>query len=210
MTNIEAQRILPLAVPQNEQETEALGSGLVAGGVGAVEVGLRHPYALEAIRTLAASGQPLLVGAGTVRTVADADAAFEAGATFLVSPGLSVSVAKRAAELGLPFIPGVATATEVMQACDLGLTRLKLFPAHLVGGLAAISAMHSVFPEVTFVPSGGVSKENLAEFLSHPAVGAVSGSWITSGVQLGAGAEAVAKAAAEASATVHAVYGNAR
>ncbi len=207
MNSIEAQRLFPLAVPRNAEEAEALGDGLVAGGVGAVEVGMRHPFALQAIRSLSASDRRLLVGAGTVRTAAEVDAAAEAGAAFLVSPGLSVPVAKRADELGLPLIPGVATASEVMQARDLGFDRLKLFPANLLGGLSALSALHAVFPEVTFVPSGGVSQENLAEFLSHPAVGAVSGSWITSSAQLAAGADTVAAAAGQAAAVVRAHFG---
>lgn len=210
MTDLDAQRILPLAVPQNERQTEALGAGLVAGGVGAVEVGLRDSFALEAVRRLSTSGLPLLVGAGTVRTAAQADAAADAGAAFLVSPGLSVEVVARADALGLPLVPGVATATEVMRACDLGLDRMKLFPANLLGGLSMLSALHAVFPEIEFVPSGGVTQQNLAEFLSHPAVGAVSGSWLTSSSQLDRGAEAVEAAAARATATVVSVFEGAR
>lgn len=207
MTGLDAQRILPLAVPQNEQQTEALGVGLVAGGVGAVEVGLRGPFALEAVKRLSASGLPLLVGAGTVRTAAEADAAVEAGATFLVSPGLSVEVASRAEALGIPLLPGVATASEIMRARDLGFERLKLFPANVLGGFATLSAFHAVFPEASFVPSGGVTQQNLAEFLSHPAVGAVSGSWITSAAQLDGGAAVVEAAAVLASEAVSRVFG---
>ncbi len=205
MTALELQRILPLAVPANTAETEALGDGLVSGGIGAVEIGLRGEYALTAIRELVASDRPLLVGAGTIRTVAQVDEAAAAGASFLVSPGLSASVAARAEQLGLPLVPGVATASEIMRASDLGLRTLKLFPAHLLGGLEAVESFHSVFADVRFVPSGGVTEDTLAEFLSHPAVSAVSGSWITSPALLRAGAEAVAAVADRAAGTVRAV-----
>ncbi len=201
MTPLSEQRIIPLAVPETPAEVDALGTGLSAGGIGAVEIGLRHPAALDAVRGLAADGR-LLVGAGTVRSAAQADAAALAGAAFLVSPGLSADVVRRAAELDLPLIPGVASASDIMRAVDLGVRVVKLFPAHLLGGLAALDAFHAVFPDVRFVPSGGVSQDTLAEYLAHPAVAAVSGSWITSERVLAGGAAAVAAAARRAAATV--------
>lgn len=202
MSELQRQRILPLAVPGDAEETAALADGLRAARVGAVEVGLRGPYALEAIRVLAESDTGLLIGAGTVRTPEQAEAAAAAGAAFLVSPGLSGAVVRRAVELGLPIVPGVATASEVMRACDMGIELMKLFPSNLIGGLGALDAFHSVFPEVRFIPSGGVSQQTLAEFLGHPAVQAVSGSWITSGDLLRSGAAAVAAAAEIAMETV--------
>lgn len=204
MTALAEHRILPLAVPTSSADVATLAAGLSAGGINVVEVGLRAPGALEAVSELVADGR-LHVGAGTVRTAAQVDAAAEAGASFLVSPGLSEPVARRAADVGLPLIPGVSSAGEIMRACELGLHLVKLFPANLLGGLHAIDAFHATFPEVRFVPSGGVSQANLADYLAHPAIAAVSGSWMTSGTVLAQGPGAVAELAHRAAETVRQV-----
>lgn len=196
MSNLLAGRIMPLAVPETDAETAALHEGLVRGGIGVVEVGLRVPYAIDSISKIAQAGG-LVVGAGSVRTVDQVSRVFDDGAQFIVSPGLSEAVVGKAIELGLPVFPGVATATEVMRATELGLTTLKLFPAELLGGVKMISALSAAFPDVSFLPSGGVSLTNLSEYLRNPAVSGVSGSWVTSPALLKAGADAIADAARE-------------
>ncbi|MGO2141448.1 MAG: bifunctional 4-hydroxy-2-oxoglutarate aldolase/2-dehydro-3-deoxy-phosphogluconate aldolase [Leucobacter sp.] len=204
MTALAEHRVLPLAVPTSSSDAPTLAAGLSAGGINVVEVGLRAPGALEAVSELVADGR-LHVGVGTVRTAAQVDAAAEAGAGFLVSPGLSEHVVRRAAAVGLPLVPGVGSASEIMRACELGLHLVKLFPANLLGGLHAIDAFHATFPEVRFVPSGGVSQANLADYLAHPAIAAVSGSWITSGSVLAEGPTSVADLARRAAETVRQV-----
>lgn len=197
MTVLDDHRLVPLAAPKNAAQTSALGDGLSAGGIGIVEVALRTPYALQAIATLAEESS-LVVGAGTVLDVDQAEQALDRGASFLVSPGLSASVVRFAADRGIPVLPGVLTPTEVMVARDLGLQRLKVFPAAVGGGLALLDALASVFPDISFMPSGGVSASTLGDHLAHPSVFAVSGSWLAAPALLDQGADAVAKVAAEA------------
>src|SRR5690606_7651281 len=129
-----------------------------------------------ALADLAAAGD-LLVGAGTVLDGMQAEAAIDAGAAFLVTPGYADDVVSVAQRRGVPVVPGVATATEVLRARQSGLHVVKLFPAHLLGGLAYVSALSAAFTDMKFMLSGGISKETLVEHLAHPAVAAVSGSW---------------------------------
>lgn len=206
MSELLSGRIMPLAVPENDAETEALHEGLSRGGIGIVEVGLRVPYAAEAIPKLVARGG-LVVGAGSVRTAEQVDRVHDDGARFIVSPGLSEAVVARALELGLPVFPGVATATEVMRASEFGLSMLKLFPAGLLGGVKLVDALRAAFPDVSFLPSGGVHLENLAEYLGNPAVAGVSGSWVTSSSLLRQGADAIADVARETVAAITTVSG---
>ncbi|GAA2175514.1 bifunctional 4-hydroxy-2-oxoglutarate aldolase/2-dehydro-3-deoxy-phosphogluconate aldolase [Agrococcus versicolor] len=197
MSALAGHRLVPLAAPATAAESAALADGLVAGGIGIVEVALRTEHAMEALRTIAARGD-LVAGAGTVLDAEQARAAIDAGARFLVSPGLSADVVAVARDAGVDVLPGVMTASEVMAARDLGLRALKLFPANVVGGLALLDAYASVFPDVTFMPSGGVSEATLAEHLAHPAVAAVSGSWLAGGAAMREGADAIAAIAARA------------
>ncbi|MDN3310627.1 bifunctional 4-hydroxy-2-oxoglutarate aldolase/2-dehydro-3-deoxy-phosphogluconate aldolase [Microbacterium oryzae] len=185
-------RVVPLASIADPSHVAAVGDGLVAGGLPVVEVALRGEHGLPALAELAARGD-LLVGAGTVLSVEQARAALDAGAGFLVTPGLDAEVVRFAQASGVPIVPGVLTPTEVQAAIRLGLTRLKLFPAGMFGGLRLLSAYADVYRDVRFMPSGGIRQENLAEHLAHPAVFAASGSWITAGA--GEGAESVAAAA---------------
>jgi 2-dehydro-3-deoxyphosphogluconate aldolase/(4S)-4-hydroxy-2-oxoglutarate aldolase len=187
-----AHRIVPLASVGDPDHIAAIGDGLVAGGLPVVEVALRGEHGMTALGRLAERGD-LLVGAGTVLSVAQARAAMDAGAAFVVTPGLDAEVVRYVQDAGVPIIPGVLTPTEVQAAMGLGLTRLKLFPAGVFGGLGVLSAYADVYRDVRFMPSGGIRPENLGEHLSHPAVFAVSGSWITSAA--GDGADAVASAA---------------
>ncbi|MGY1857545.1 bifunctional 4-hydroxy-2-oxoglutarate aldolase/2-dehydro-3-deoxy-phosphogluconate aldolase [Modestobacter sp. SYSU DS0290] len=188
-------RVVPLASVAHPDTIEAIGEGLVAGGLPVVEVALRGEFGMTAVRRLA-ERDDLLVGAGTVLSVEQARAAVDAGARFLVSPGLDLEVVAFASEAGVPMVPGVITPTEVQRARAAGLTRLKLFPAGVFGGLSLIDAYASVFRDIRFMPSGGVSPGNLTDYLSRASVFAVSGSWITQAAA--EGGEAVAARAREA------------
>jgi 2-dehydro-3-deoxyphosphogluconate aldolase/(4S)-4-hydroxy-2-oxoglutarate aldolase len=157
-----AHRVVPVVVIRDLAATLPLAEALASGGLPVAEVTFRTPVAVEAIRMLAAETE-LLVGAGTVIRAEQVDAAVEAGADFVVSPGFSSSVVLRCAELGVPAIPGVATATEVLAALDQGLAVLKYFPAEAIGGIPALKALSGPFPDVRFVPTGGVSPANLAD-----------------------------------------------
>lgn len=197
MSALGGHRLVPLAAPVDAAEAAALADGLVAGGIGIVEVALRTEHAMDALRTIAGRGD-LVVGAGTVLDAEQARAAVDAGARFLVSPGLSASVVEVAQAAGIAALPGIMTPSEVMAARDLGLREVKLFPAGVAGGLALLDAYASVFADMRFMPSGGVSEATLAAHLAHPAVVAVSGSWLASGSLLREGADAVAAVAARA------------
>ncbi|MER7797544.1 bifunctional 4-hydroxy-2-oxoglutarate aldolase/2-dehydro-3-deoxy-phosphogluconate aldolase [Microbacterium sp. NPDC096154] len=190
---LDGQRLVPLAAPANAAQTEALRSGLLAGGLRVVEIGIRTPYAMTALADLAAGGE-LIVGAGTVLDGAQAEAALDAGAAFLVTPGYADDIVAVAQRRGVPIVPGTATATEVLRARQAGLRLVKLFPANVLGGLKLIDALSAAFGDMSFMPSGGVSQATLVEHLAHPAVAAVSGSWLTSSAMLDRGADAVAEA----------------
>jgi 2-dehydro-3-deoxyphosphogluconate aldolase / (4S)-4-hydroxy-2-oxoglutarate aldolase len=172
-----ARRVLPVVVLASDAAAQQLGDALVAGGLPVAEVTFRTPAAAPALRALA-SRSDLLVGAGTVVNAAQADAAVQAGARFVVSPGLSALVVRRCQDLGIPVVPGIATATELMAALDLGVDLVKFFPAEASGGVAAIRALATPFPGVRFVPTGGIGQAQLAAYLAEPAVAAVGGSWM--------------------------------
>lgn len=178
-------RVIPLASISSLDDVEAIGDGLVAGGLPVVEVALRGEHGLPALAQLASRGD-LLVGAGTVLEIDHARAALDAGAAFVVTPGLDADVVRYVQKAGVPIVPGVLTPTEVQAARSLGLRRVKLFPAGVFGGLALVNAYASVFRDMSFMPSGGVDAANIGSFLAHPAVFAASGSWITAGAALGA------------------------
>jgi len=195
-------RIVPVVVIDDASFAPDLADALAAGGIPTAEITLRTPAALDAIRAVAGRSG-FAVGAGTVTTVAQVEAAVDAGATYLVSPGFDDAVVERAAELGIPFLPGVATATEIQRAVAAGLDRLKLFPAGAVGGPTALRAFAGPFPDVRFLPSGGVSAANAGEYLAVGNVFAVSGSWMVPSTALAArDADTVRTLSTEASAAV--------
>jgi len=177
LSALSAARLVPVVVLDDAADADALAGALVAGGLPIAEVTFRTPAARDSIRAMTARGD-ILVGAGTVLTVAQVDQAVTAGASFVVSPGLSRAVVVRCQELGVLALPGAVTATEVQAALELGITTVKFFPAGTSGGAAAISALAAPFGGVSFVPTGGVGPKNLAEYLSIQAVAAVGGSWM--------------------------------
>ena len=170
-------RVIPVVVVRELASAIPLGQALEAGGLPVAEVTFRTACAPEAIQLIARE-TGVLVGAGTVIRAEQVDEAVAAGARFVVTPGFSGSVVSRCAELDVPVIPGVATATEVITALGDGLGVLKLFPAEAVGGVATLRALAGPFPEVRFVPTGGIGPANLASYLALPNVAAVGGSWM--------------------------------
>ena len=179
-------RVVPVAVIDDADSAGALGEALVAGGIDIIEVTLRTEAGLKALAALA--GVPAMrTGAGTVLSPAQADAAIDAGATFLVSPGLSVPVVERALERGVPIIPGVATPSDLMTAYNLGLDVVKFFPAGVLGGPSAIRALAAPFPAMRFVPTGGIGPSNVADYFAVPSVLAVGGSWMVERSLIAAG-----------------------
>lgn len=169
--------IIPVVVLDDPADAVPLSEALCAGGLPVAEVTFRTGAAVESIAAMAQNPN-MLVGAGTIIHPDQVDAAAAAGARFLVSPGFSLAVIRRAREVGLPIIPGIATATELMAALNEDITVVKFFPAGTSGGLPAIKALAGPFPQMEFVPTGGVGAGNLAEYLSMPAVVAVGGSWM--------------------------------
>lgn len=180
------QRLVAVTTVSDADEVEPLAASLLASGLQTVEITLRTEAGLPALRALAAV-PGLVVGAGTVLDVAQADAAIAAGARFVVTPGLSEQVVAECLQQGVPVLPGVATPTEVMRALDLGLTLLKFFPAEVLGGVGALRALGGPFPQVRFMPTGGVGLANLQSYLDLPAVTAVGGSWMVAPDLLRAG-----------------------
>jgi 2-dehydro-3-deoxyphosphogluconate aldolase / (4S)-4-hydroxy-2-oxoglutarate aldolase len=170
-------RIIPVVVIEELEAARPLAEALDQGGLPVAEVTFRTETAADAVRLLADETR-LLVGAGTVVRPEQVDLAVEAGARFIVTPGLSPRVVERCRELDVLVIPGVATATEVIAALDHGLDLLKLFPAEVAGGVALLRALQGPFPGVRWIPTGGVSQANAAAYLALPSVAAVGGSWM--------------------------------
>ena len=170
-------RLVPVVVLDDAADADGLAGALVAGGLPVAEVTFRTAAAEESIRVMAARGD-VLVGAGTVLTVQQVDSAVAAGASYVVSPGLSRAVVERCGEHGVPVLPGAVTATEVQAALELGVSTVKFFPAGTSGGAKAIAALAAPFGGVSFVPTGGVGPANLHEYLALPSVHAVGGSWM--------------------------------
>jgi len=170
--------VIPVVTIARAADAVPLATALRRGGLGVIEVTLRTPEAISAIEEIARHLPSVVVGAGTVLTDADARRAREAGARFLVSPGLTPDVAAAGLASELPYLPGVVTPSEIMQARDLGLSLLKFFPAMPAGGPAALRAYAQVFAGLAFCPTGGVTAENAGEFLALPNVPMVGGGWM--------------------------------
>lgn len=179
--------VIPVIVLQREQDAVPLAEALLAGGVKVLEVTLRTPAALACIEAIARAVPEAIVGAGTLRSVADAEAALDAGARFGVSPGYRSDLGHACRNLGLPLLPGVASASEVMAANDGGYDFLKFFPASAAGGVPMLKALAGPFPDIVFCPTGGITPENAAQYLSAPNVKVCGGSWLTPADAVAAG-----------------------
>ncbi|MDO8457111.1 MAG: bifunctional 4-hydroxy-2-oxoglutarate aldolase/2-dehydro-3-deoxy-phosphogluconate aldolase [Burkholderiaceae bacterium] len=179
--------VIPVIVLTDVAHAVPLARALVAGGIRMLEVTLRTPQALACIEAIAREVPEAVVGAGTVRSALDAQAAAKAGALFAVSPGYTRSVGMACRDAGLPLLPGVATGSEIMMAQEDGFTELKFFPALQAGGSALLKAWSGPFFDIRFCPTGGLTVANAPEFLSLPNVQCVGGSWLTPADALAAG-----------------------
>jgi len=192
--------VIPVLVLDDPEHAIAIGEALVRGGLTVLEVTLRTPRALE-VMTAMTSVEGAVVGAGTVLDDAQLDQALDAGARFIVSPGLTSRLAKAAAARRACFLPGVANASDIMRGLDLGLSRFKFFPAEANGGLKALKALAGPFGDIRFCPTGGITPETAPAYLSEQAVLCVGGSWLVKpGMSLGE-IEAAARQAAGLGAT---------
>jgi 2-dehydro-3-deoxyphosphogluconate aldolase/(4S)-4-hydroxy-2-oxoglutarate aldolase len=171
--------VIPVIVLQRVEDAVPMARALVEGGVKVLEVTLRTPVALQCMEAIARAVPEAIVGAGTIRSAADAQAAKNAGCRFGVSPGYTAAVGMACRYHGLPLLPGVATAGEVMAANADGLQFLKFFPATAAGGTAMLKALAGPFPDVAFCPTGGITLETAPQFLALPNVKVCGGSWLT-------------------------------
>ena len=169
--------VIPVLVIEDGIDPVALAEALVAGGLPVIEVTLRTPNALAAMRAMA-SVEGAIVGAGTVLDEAMLWVAIDAGARFVVSPGLTGPLARAAIASEIPFLPGIATAGDIMRGLDHGLNRFKFFPAEAAGGIPALKALAGPFRDIRFCPTGGIREDSAAQWLAHPSVLCVGGSWI--------------------------------
>jgi 2-dehydro-3-deoxyphosphogluconate aldolase/(4S)-4-hydroxy-2-oxoglutarate aldolase len=179
-------RLVPVIVLDDAAHAEQLADALLAGGIDCAEITFRTAAGPGALATLA-DRNDLLVGAGTVVTPDQVDAAVDSGAKFIVSPGLGLDVVERAQHHGVAVLPGVATASEVQAAASAGLAAVKLFPADQLGGLSMLDALAGPFPTMRFMPSGGITAANAADYLLHPSVFAVGASWTAPRAMIQAG-----------------------
>ncbi len=171
--------MIPVIVLQRLEHAVPLARALVEGGVRVLEVTLRTPVALAGIEAIAREVPQAIVGAGTIRSAADARAARAAGSVFGVSPGYTDAVGRACREIGLPLLPGVATASEAMAAQGDGYTFLKFFPASAAGGVTMLKALAGPFPDLWFCPTGGLTPQSAPEYLALPHVPVCGGSWLT-------------------------------
>ncbi len=182
-----ANPIIPVITISKVADAVPLARALVDGGITALEVTLRTPAAPDAIERIVKEVPEAIVGVGTIRSAGDVAQAVRLGAKFLVSPGTTGGIYRAVAQAKLPFLPGVATASELMAALDQGFDTVKFFPAVPAGGIAAIKALAGPFPQVRFCPTGGISEGNFLEWLAVPEIVAVGGSWLAPASAIKAG-----------------------
>ena len=171
------EKFIPVVVIKDLSETDKILTALKHNNIHCAEITFRTACAAEAIAYAVANYPDMEIGAGTVINAAQCEAALSAGATFIVSPGLSPAVAKICNERNIPYYPGCVTPTEIMAALELGITTVKFFPANVYGGLKALKALSAPFPQVKFIPTGGVDRSNIDEFLAFDKVAAIGGSF---------------------------------
>ena len=179
VNTLEATPVVPLVQADDPQTAIRTSRALAAGGLTVAEVVLRTDAALECLAAVASEVPEVVAGAGTVLNSTQAEQAIDAGAKFVVAPGLDADTVRICQSRDIPIYPGTMTPSEVMQAYNLGLREVKFFPGSLAGGIPMLKALGSVFREVRFMPTGGVSVSNLADFLALPCVLACGGSWLT-------------------------------
>jgi 2-dehydro-3-deoxyphosphogluconate aldolase/(4S)-4-hydroxy-2-oxoglutarate aldolase len=194
-------RLVPMVAVDRAEHAGGFGDALVAGGLPVVEITFRTEAAEAALRALARRGD-LLVGAGTILTVEQADRAIHAGAQFLVAPGTNPKIVEHVLMRGVPMLPGVATPTDIELAMSLGATTLKFFPAETMGGPAALKAFAGPYPNVRFVPTGGITPERVPAYLQLPTVVACGGSWLAPRELLAGGRFAEIRTCLEQAATI--------
>lgn len=170
--------VIPVIALDDAKDASPMGDALMKGGLPAAEVTFRTAAAVDTIKTLKKEFPDMLVGAGTVLTTEQADRAIDAGAEFIVAPGLNPKVVKHVLDKGYPMSPGIATATEIEAALDLGLTFVKFFPAEANGGLPMIKALAGPYTNVKYMPTGGVNAKNLADYLSYDKIVCCGGTWV--------------------------------
>ena len=170
-------KFVPVVVIKEMSETDKILTALQKADINCAEITFRTACAAEAIKYARENYPTMSVGAGTIINAEQCKTALEAGAQFIVSPGLSASVAEICKENNIPYYPGCITPTEIMQALELGITTVKFFPANIYGGLKALKALSGPFPQVKFIPTGGVDRNNIDEFLAFDKVEAIGGSF---------------------------------
>ena len=171
------EKFVPVVVIKELSETDKILTALKKSGIHTAEITFRTACAAEAIAYAVKNYPDMEIGAGTVINAKQCEEALAAGATFIVSPGLSESVAKICAAKSIPYYPGCVTPTEIMAALELGITTVKFFPANVYGGLKALKALSAPFPQVKFIPTGGVDRSNIDEFLAFDKIAAIGGSF---------------------------------
>ncbi|MEP5568720.1 MAG: bifunctional 4-hydroxy-2-oxoglutarate aldolase/2-dehydro-3-deoxy-phosphogluconate aldolase [Halioglobus sp.] len=183
--NLSEFRVLPVVTATDVESTLALSKALLAGGMGAIEITLRTPAAMDAIIAVKEALPDMLVAAGTVTTPFELEQVVAAGVSMALSPGATDRLLEAAAEAPLQFIPGVASASDVMRAVDYGVSVCKLFPATVLGGQSMLKALSGPFPEMRFCPTGGLNPDNFRDFLALPNVVCCGGSWMVSAELVG-------------------------
>ena len=178
---------IPVVVIKDLSETDKILTALKNNNINCAEITFRTSCAAEAIAYAVANYPDMEIGAGPVINAAQCEAALAAGATFIVSPGLSPAVAEICNARGIPYYPGCVTPTEIMAALELGITTVKFFPANIYGGLAAMKTLSGPFPGVKFLPTGGISTANIKEYIDAPFIHAVGGSWVCPKAEIAAG-----------------------
>lgn len=206
MEKIAATGIIPVVTVDSAEQGVRIMTALAEGGLPAAEVTFRTEAAAEAIRAMKEACPEALLGAGTVLTTEQVDQALSAGAAFIVSPGSTKEVIEYCVEKGVPVIPGCMTPSDIQLALSCGLEFVKFFPAEAAGGLKLLKAMAAPYPNVRFMPTGGISLQNVSEYLAFPKVICCGGSWITEAAKKG-DYKAVAKAAEEAMELVKKIRG---
>lgn len=198
---LKLQPVVPVLIVEDAASAVPLARALVAGGLRAIEITLRTPAALDAVKAVAAEVEGAHVGAGTILNARDYEAAVKAGSTFIVSPGVAPGVLSAAKDSPVPLLPGAATASEVMTLREAGYEVLKFFPAEQAGGAAYLKALSSPLAGTVFCPTGGISLKNAHDYLSLPNVVCVGGSWVAPKDLVAAGDWAgITKLASEAAA----------